>query len=199
MGASNRDRLRVRRLQGHRHLRTVCTRRARLRRGGGRAHRCADVLGAPDRRTLRRLSRRSLHGHPQPGFRIRVARRGRRCARHRSAPLQIPALFVILLAATSLGIYGVRGIYFSVMNEMRLPLAITGSAVGLVSVIGFTPDIFAGPAIGALLDRDPGAVGHHHVFLMMAAFALIGLIASLTLLRLTRAAKRDGHAMPPSS
>src|SRR3546814_1413307 len=28
-------------------------------------------------------------------------------------PLQIPALFVILLAATSLGIYGVRGIYFS--------------------------------------------------------------------------------------
>src|SRR3546814_17898466 len=79
------------------------------------------------------------------------------------------------------------------MNEMRLPLAITGSAVGLVSVIGFTPDIFAGPAIGALMDRDPGAVGHHHVFLMMAAFALIGLIASLTLLRLTRAAKREGH------
>src|SRR3546814_7663930 len=60
-------------------------------------------------------------------------------------PLQIPALFVILLAATSLGIYGVRGIYFSVMNEMRLPLAITGSAVGLVSVIGFTPELGRAP------------------------------------------------------
>lgn len=101
-------------------------------------------------------------------------------------PLQVPALFVIMLAGTSLGIYGVRAIYFSVMNEMRLPLTITGSAVGLVSVIGFTPDIFAGPAIGALLDRDPGIAGHHHVFLMMAAFAFIGLLASLILMRMTR-------------
>src|SRR3546814_18102309 len=45
-------------------------------------------------------------------------------------PLQIPALFVILLAATSLGIYGVRGIYFSVLNEMRLPLRSEERRVG---------------------------------------------------------------------
>jgi sugar phosphate permease len=103
---------------------------------------------------------------------------------------QQPALlFIITLTATSLGIYGVRGIYFSVMNEMHLPLAITGSAVGIVSVIGFTPDIFAGPLIGALLDRAPGVAGHRHVFLMTAAFAATGLLAALALCALTRNSK----------
>ncbi|NKF22983.1 MFS transporter [Solimonas marina] len=102
------------------------------------------------------------------------------------SPLAVPAVLMMVLAITSLGIYGVRGVYFSVMNEMRLPLAMTGSAAGLVSVIGFTPDIFAGPLIGALLDRAPGAAGFHQVFAMTAGFAAVGLIAALALARLTR-------------
>lgn len=110
-------------------------------------------------------------------------------------PMGVPALFVATLIATSLGIYGVRGVYFSVMNEMRLPLGITGSAVGIASVVGFTPDIFAGPMIGALLDHDPGAVGHRHVFLMTTGFAVLGLLASLLLLRLTRAGPAGSGAV----
>lgn len=96
-------------------------------------------------------------------------------------PMTTATLLGATVIATSLGIYGVRGVYFSVMNEARVPLAITGSAVGLISVIGYTPDIFAGPLVGWLLDRDPGAVGHRHVFLMVAGCALVGIVASLGL------------------
>lgn len=52
------------------------------------------------------------------------------------------------------------------MNKMRLPLAITGSAVGLVSVIGYTPDIFASSLIGV--------GGDQQVFFMVAGFAVVG-------------------------
>jgi MFS family permease len=96
-------------------------------------------------------------------------------------PMTIPLVLSGTVIATSLGIYGVRGVYFSVMNEARVPLAITGSAVGLASVIGYTPDIFSGPLVGWLLDRDPGAVGHRHVFLMVAGFGVVGIAASFGL------------------
>lgn len=103
-------------------------------------------------------------------------------------PVSVPLVLFATIVVTCLGIYGVRGVYFAVMNEMRLPLAITGSAVGLVSVIGYTPDVFAGPLIGALLDHDPGAVGHQHVFFMTAGFAVVGLVSAVAMHCLTKRA-----------
>ncbi len=76
------------------------------------------------------------------------------------------------------GVYAARALYFAVMERGRIPLTLTGTAVGLVSLIGFTPDIFAGPAMGYLLDNTPGATGHRHVFWMLAVFSLIGGMAS---------------------
>lgn len=101
-------------------------------------------------------------------------------------PMSVPLILAATVITTSLGIYGVRGVYYSVMIEARVPLAITGSAVGLVSVIGYTPDIFAGPLIGYLLDRSPGVVGHRQVFQMVAGMALLGMAASLLFRRWTR-------------
>lgn len=88
------------------------------------------------------------------------------------------------VAATSIGIYALRGVYFAVFEEAKVPLAFTGTAVGLVSVIGFTPDVFMGPLMGYLLDQSPGATGHEHVFLAVAVFGVIGLIASLLFQRI---------------
>ncbi len=88
-------------------------------------------------------------------------------------------MLVFTVAATSAGIYGLRGIYFALFEEGKVPLALTGTAVGLVSTVGFTPDIFMGPLMGYLIDRSPGALGHQHVFMVLAAFALVGLISAL--------------------
>jgi nitrate/nitrite transporter NarK len=86
---------------------------------------------------------------------------------------------VFTIVITSTGIYALRGIYFALFQESGVPLVMTGSAVGLVSVIGFAPDIFMGPLMGFLIDRSPGALGHQHVFVVLGAFSLIGLIAAL--------------------
>ncbi len=86
---------------------------------------------------------------------------------------------VFTIVTTSTGIYALRGIYFALLQESKIPLIFTGSAIGLVSVIGFTPDIFMGPLMGFLIDRSPGALGHQHVFMVLSGFSLIGLIAAL--------------------
>lgn len=95
-------------------------------------------------------------------------------------------LLVLTVAGTSLGIYALRGIYFALFQEANIPLAFTGSAVGLVSVLGFTPDIFMGPIMGYLIDRSPGALGHQHVFGVIAGFALVGLVTTVVFRRITR-------------
>jgi len=88
------------------------------------------------------------------------------------------ALFFISILIVASGVYATRSLYFAVMDKGQIPLILTGTAVGLISLVGYTPDIFAGPAMGYLLDKSPGEKGHQHVFWMLALFSLIGAIAS---------------------
>ena len=88
------------------------------------------------------------------------------------------ALFFISILVVATGVYAARSLYFAVMERGQIPLVLTGTAVGLISLIGYTPDIFAGPAMGYLLDSSPGKEGHQHVFWMLALFSFIGGIAA---------------------
>lgn len=92
--------------------------------------------------------------------------------------------FLLAVFITALGIYAARVLYFAVLKEGNIPLALTGTAVGVISFIGYTPDIFAGPMMGYLLDNNPGRTGHQHVFMMLGIFSLVGLIASFIFLRI---------------
>ena len=92
--------------------------------------------------------------------------------------------FFLVVFITALGIYAARVLYFAVLQEGNIPLALTGTAVGVISFIGYTPDIFAGPMMGYLLDNSPGRTGHQHVFMMLGVFSLVGLIASFIFLRM---------------
>ena len=119
-------------------------------------------------------------------------------AKYRILQPGIHGVLVATVAATSVGIYAVRSVYFALLGEARVPLAVTGSAIGLVSVIGFTPDVFMGPVMGYLLDRSPGALGHQHVFLFVAGFAVVGLLATLSFQRFAKTSPmRHGDVMSP--
>ena len=88
-------------------------------------------------------------------------------------------IFLLSLIITAVGTYAIRALYFAVFNEGRIPLDLTGTAVGIISIIGYTPDIFATPIIGYLLDTYPGIVGHQYVFMMLIIFSILGLFASI--------------------
>ncbi len=100
------------------------------------------------------------------------------------------ALFFISILVVATGVYAARSLYFAVMESGEIPLVLTGTAVGLISIVGYTPDIFAGPAMGYLLDDSPGKEGHQHVFWMLALFSLIGGITAYVYFQLYRKKKQ---------
>jgi hypothetical protein len=93
-------------------------------------------------------------------------------------------LLNILIGGSAM--FGLRGLYFALFEEARIPAVVTGTAVGLVSVVGYTPDVFVSYTGGVLLDRSPGLAGHQHYFYFLAAFAAIGLLVSVVLMRMLR-------------
>jgi len=95
-------------------------------------------------------------------------------------------LFFLSILIVSTGVYAARSLYFAVMQSGKIPLVLTGTAVGMISLVGYTPDIFAGPAMGFLLDNSPGAKGHQHVFWMLAIFSFIGCMAAWFYFKLYR-------------
>ena len=95
------------------------------------------------------------------------------------------SILYITIFFTAATVYGLRGLYFALMEESKIPSKVTGTAVGAISLIGYTPDIFIMPVAGWLIDRSPGAAGHQHFFTLMMGFSLLGLIAVVLLRRLT--------------
>ena len=67
---------------------------------------------------------------------------------------------------------------------------VTGAAVGLVSLVGYTPEVFFAPITGRILDANPGLVGFQHYFLFLATVAALGIAVVFALLRLHRAGVR---------
>ncbi len=90
-------------------------------------------------------------------------------------------IFVSMFAVFSL-----RGVYFALLEENRVPAHLTGAVAGTVSFVGYTPEIFFGPITGRILDASPGAAGHQHYFLFLAGVMIVGIGLVAWLLRLQR-------------
>lgn len=103
-------------------------------------------------------------------------------------PSGVYVLILLTIAVTSAGIYAMRGLYFAIFGEAKVPLVFTGSAVGVVSFIGYTPDVFMGPLMGILLDRSPGPLGHQYLFALLAGIGVLGAFSAVQFRRVTRSA-----------
>ena len=88
-------------------------------------------------------------------------------------------------------VFALRGIYFALLHEPRTPKHLTGATVGLVSLVGYTPDIFFAPIAGRILDADPGLLGHQHYFMFLGGIALTGILIVAWLLWLNQQQRVD--------
>ena len=95
-------------------------------------------------------------------------------------PSLLPVM-IINVAVASLAIFAMRGIYFALLEEGGIPIVVTGTAAGVISVVGFTPDIFMPLLGGVLIDRFPGPDGYRYFFLTVAGICLVGLAATVLL------------------
>eukprot|EP00931_Biecheleriopsis_adriatica_P022114 TRINITY_DN14300_c0_g1_i1.p1 TRINITY_DN14300_c0_g1~~TRINITY_DN14300_c0_g1_i1.p1 ORF type:complete len:468 (+),score=83.88 TRINITY_DN14300_c0_g1_i1:114-1517(+) len=90
-----------------------------------------------------------------------------------------PAILVMQITSCAAGAYGIAGVYFTLLDDAQLPLHLTGAAVGTISIVGFTPDIFLGQVAGYWLDTYPGAQGYQYFYGIIACMQLLGLLATL--------------------
>nr|WP_321225774.1 MFS transporter [uncultured Psychroserpens sp.] len=94
--------------------------------------------------------------------------------------------FFINILLMAIGVYSCRVLYFATLEEAKIPIALTGTAVGLVSIIGYTPDIFSGPMFGILLDNENKILGLQNAFSVLTLFSIVGLLASYWFYRISK-------------
>ncbi len=100
-------------------------------------------------------------------------------------PGLVPVMIANIILASTM-VYALRGIYFALLAESGVPAVAIGTATGLVSMIGFTPDIFMPVIGGALMDAYPGARGYQLYFGLISGLIAVGFVATLLIGRLKK-------------
>ena len=96
------------------------------------------------------------------------------------------ALVYLNVFVSLAAVFALRGIYFALLEDNETPMHLTGAAVGMVSLLGYTPEIFFAPVAGRIIDANPGLVGYQNFFLFLAAIGVAGIAVVITLLRMHR-------------
>ncbi|WP_439127646.1 MFS transporter [Polaribacter sp.] len=77
------------------------------------------------------------------------------------------------------GTYSLRGLYFAIIEETKTPIQFTGTLVGIISVVGFTPDIFMSLFNGYMLGKNPTILEYQNLFIIFTIIPIIGLLATI--------------------
>lgn len=96
-----------------------------------------------------------------------------------TAGVAVVASMVVLFGFTT---YGAFSIGSSPLSEIKMPMRIFGTATGLLSVIGFMPDMFIHAWYGSMIDAK-GLDAYPQIFGIETALAVIGIFCLAMLLR----------------
>ncbi len=95
-------------------------------------------------------------------------------------------MLLVFIAAIYASMYAIQSMHFAIMEEGNYPLEITGTATAIITPIGYSAEFFM-PVIGGMcLDRWAGAMGYKVFFGILAGLAIVGLIASIAWMGLTK-------------
>lgn len=106
---------------------------------------------------------------------------------------QLNSIVFMLALVILVGVltYAIRGLYWAILDGCDVPVHVTGLAVGVISMIGYTPDIFLPLLNGYLAERYEGLTVYHLYFGYIASVGVIGMFACRKLKKMIDA-KRGG-------
>ncbi|WP_297212392.1 MFS transporter [uncultured Flavonifractor sp.] len=93
-------------------------------------------------------------------------------------PTMSVPVFVIVCAIIYVGMYCNYGIVFSLMEDGGIPMEVSGTAIGLISTIGYLPEVVCPLAAGTILDTY-SELGYKYYFIAVAVMMFIGIGAIL--------------------
>ncbi len=80
--------------------------------------------------------------------------------------------FNALILIIALTIYVIRGLYWSIVSDAKIPTNLMGTAIGLISFIGYLPDMLI-PQINTQLFKAFGDTGGYNAYFIFNSFAAI--------------------------
>ena len=95
--------------------------------------------------------------------------------------LPLTASANVLLAVVlfiGLATYAIRGIFWATLASCEIPIRTKGLAIGVISLIGYSPDIYLPLINGYLLDKYPGKPGYSIYFAGIVFMGLLGTLAA---------------------
>ena len=99
------------------------------------------------------------------------------------------ALVLFIVLVIGLLTYGVRGIFWGTLARADIPNQTKGLAIGVLSIVGYSPDIYLPLINGPILEAWPGRAGYSIYFGFIVFTGLIGVMAAFRLQLLV--AKRE--------
>ncbi len=72
-----------------------------------------------------------------------------------------------------------RTCYFATMSQFNIPKNLIGTASGVISVIGFAPEMFTFSATGIILEEFTTTKAYQIIFTIMAVSCLVGVVLGL--------------------
>ncbi|MEZ8988285.1 MFS transporter [Vibrio breoganii] len=92
-----------------------------------------------------------------------------------------------LVLLTGFFAYIIRGTYWSLLGQAKISAALTGTAIGCVSLIGYFPDIFIPQMNSVLWSTYGNEGGYKAYFIATMVIGLIGAILALVFHKLAKA------------
>lgn len=95
--------------------------------------------------------------------------------------LPLKASMAIIFAIIYLVIYFFFNVNYALtwamMEEGKIPLKVSGTAAGVISTIGYLPEIFISLLAGNLLDKYPGVTGYRYFFIFLIFMMVLGILS----------------------
>ncbi|WP_282033725.1 MFS transporter [Metabacillus indicus] len=95
-------------------------------------------------------------------------------------PASLPAsLFYALVILSGLSVYTIRGLYWSLLGDCNIADEKLGLSIGLISFIGYLPDILLPLVMSMMISSFGDAGGYNAYFLFSATAGVLGILITV--------------------
>jgi Na+/melibiose symporter-like transporter len=99
-------------------------------------------------------------------------------------PANAATLFMLtVVLLIGLLTYAVRGLYWATLGACNVPNNIKGLAIGIISMIGYFPEVYLPLLSASLIEQYPDGLGYQIYYLTLSIFGLLGAYAAYLLAR----------------